>query len=216
LEQREVRTLAAEDLFLHLCLHGCFHLQTGSDLLPFCDIAGLLKKSADKLDWQAIAARSARWGANPCVYLMLLLVRELLGTAPPEQLLADILPGDYQAAFYEEALEQIFGEKPTAPLIKRRIGKLVQIKQNKGLKRKAIALFKEVFPEKAYLALLYPVAVSSPKIYLYYFLRMGRLLVYFAKIFLRLFRRDQSLARAIDREQRLSVLSDWMFPKPHP
>ena len=81
----EVRVFSPEDLFLHLCIHACFDLQTGLGLIPLCDMAGLIKTSADKIDWQIVIERAARWGGQKCVYLMLLLVRELLGAAPPDK-----------------------------------------------------------------------------------------------------------------------------------
>src|ERR1035437_6262637 len=79
----EVHALSPEDLFLHLCIHACSHLQTGLGLIPLCDLAGLMKISADRIDWQVVIERGARWGSHKCVYLILLLVRELLGAAPP-------------------------------------------------------------------------------------------------------------------------------------
>ena len=207
----EVRVFSAEDLFLHLCLHASFHLQTGMDLIPFCDMAGLIKASADKIDWQIVIARATSWGAKKCLYLMLLLVRELLGAAPPDKIMSEIKPDDYQPAFFEEALEQIFDEKPSGQLIKRRIGKLIKIKKVKGIKGKVSAFLKGAFPSRAYMARIYPIAVSSPKIYLCYLFRLGRLLVYYTKMLLRLFHHDQAVIKAIDQEQRVSAVSDWMF-----
>ena len=86
----EVLALSQEDLFLHLCVHACLHLQSGFDLIPLCDIAGLIKTSADKIDWQTVIDRATRWGCQKCVYLMLLLVRELLEVAPPKLLAISI------------------------------------------------------------------------------------------------------------------------------
>lgn len=206
-----VRAFSPEDLFLHLCIHACFHLQTVLDLIPFCDMAGLLKTSAAKIDWQLVISRARRWGAQKCVYLMLLLVRELLGAAPPDKIMAELKPGDYQPAFLSEALEQILDEKPSGQLIRRRIGKLAKIKKTKGIQGKVLAFLREVFPSKVYLARIYPVSVSSPKIYLCYLFRLGRLMVYYTKMLFRLFRRDRSVIKAIDQEQRVSAVSDWMF-----
>ena len=210
-DQIDVRAFSAEDLFLYLCIHACFHLQTGMDLIPFCDIAGLMKISADKIDWQIVISRATRWGGRKCVYLMLLLVRELLGAAPPDEIMSEIKPGDYQPAFFAEALEQIFDEKPASQLIRRRIGKLAKINKVKGIKGKVSTLLKGAFPTRAYIARIYPVSVSSPKIYLYYFIRLGRLSVYYAKVFYRLVRHDQSVLKAVDQEQRVSAVSDWLF-----
>jgi hypothetical protein len=210
-DNAEVRVFSAEDLFLHLCVHAGFHLQTVLDLIPFCDMAGLMKTCADKIDWQIVINRATRWGGQKCVYLMLLLVQELLGAAPPEQILAEIKPGDYQAVYFEEVLDQILDEKPSGQLIRRRIAKLAKIKKGKGIKGKVSAFLKGAFPSRAYMARIYPVPVSSYKIYLYYFFRLGRLFAYFANVLLRIFRRDRSVNSAVDQEQRVSAISDWMF-----
>jgi hypothetical protein len=210
-DNTEVCVFSAEDLFLHLCVHAGFHLQTVLDLIPFCDMAGLMKTCADKIDWQIVINRATRWGARKCVYLMLLLVRELLGAAPPDKILSQIKPTDYQPAFFEEVLEQILDEKPSGQQIRRRIGKLAKIKKVKGIKGKVSAFLKGAFPSRAHMARIYPIAVSSPKIYLCYLFRLGRLLVYYIKMLLRLFHHDQAVIKAIDQEQRVSAVSDWMF-----
>jgi hypothetical protein len=211
IEDIEVRVFSPEDLFLHLCLHASFHMQTGLDLIPFCDMARLISAAADKIDWQIVSVRASDWGAKKCLYLMLLLVRELLGAAPPEGIMSEIKPDDYQPVFFDEALEQIFEEKPSGQLIRRRIGKLAKIKKVKGLKGTVLAFFKGAFQSRAYMARIYPVAVASPKIYLYYFFRLGRLLVYFTTMLIRLFHHDQAVDKAVDQAQRVGSVSDWMF-----
>jgi hypothetical protein len=211
LDNVEVRALSPEDLLLHLCLHAGVHLQTGLDLIPFCDIAGLIKAAADKIDWQIVIERATRWGGQKCVYLMLLLVRELLGAAPPDKIMSEIKPEDYQSVFYDEALERIFDVSPSGQLTVTRIGQLSKIRNIKGPSGKVIALLKRAFPSKEYMALTNGVSVSSPKIYLCYLFRLRRLIIYFTIVLLRLFRRDQSVIKAVDQAQRVSAVSDWMF-----
>ncbi|MCJ7563491.1 MAG: nucleotidyltransferase family protein [Candidatus Aminicenantes bacterium] len=207
----EVRAFSPEDLFLHLCIHAGHHLQTGIDLIPFCDMAGLIKTSGDKIDWQIVIERATRWGGQKCVYLMLLLVRELLGAAPPDKIMSEIKPDDYRSVFFDEALEQIFDVSPAGQLFRIRIGKLSKIKKVKGIRGKVLALLKGVFPSRENLARIYPVSVSSPKIYLCYLFRLGRMIVYYTIVLLRLFRRDQSVIKAVHQEHRVSAVSDWMF-----
>jgi hypothetical protein len=207
----EVRALSPEDLFLHLCIHACFHLQTGLDLIRLCDMAGLIRTSAYKIDWQIVIERAARWGGQKCVYLMLLLVRELLGAAPPDKIMSAMKPDDYQPVFLDEALEQIFPISPSGQLIMQRVGSLYKIKKAKGIRGKATALLKMVFPSKELLASIYPVSVSGPKIYLCYLIRLGRLIAYSTTVLLRLFRRDPSVTKAVRQAHRASAVSGWMF-----
>lgn len=220
----DVRVFSPEDLFLHLCIHACGHLQSGIDLIPLCDLAGLIKTSADQIDWQIVNQRAIGWGGQKCVYLMLLLVRELLGALLSDKIMSAIKPSDYQPVFFEEALEQIFDLSPdilsnvvyreiseSGQLIAITVGQLSNIKKIKGVKGKVLALLKKAFPPKEYLIRFYPVSVSSPKIYLYYLFRLGHLTVYYTLVLLRLFRRDQSVIKAVHRAQRVTAVSDWMF-----
>ena len=220
----EVRVFSPEDLLLHLCIHACSHLQYAIDLIPFCDVAGLIKTSGDKIDWQIVIERATRWGGQKCVYLMLLLVRELLGAAPPDKIMSEIKPDDYQPVFFDEALEQIFDlsldilsnvackkVNLSDQVLTRTMGQLSKIRKVKGIKGKVLALLKKAFPSREYLTHLYPVSGSSPKIYLCYLFRLGNLTVYYTIVLLRLFRRDQSVIKAVHRAHRVTAVCDWMF-----
>jgi hypothetical protein len=209
----EVHALSLEDLFLHLSIHACSHLQTGFGLIPLCDLAGLMKTSADGIDWQIVIERAAHWGGHKCVYLMLLLVRELLGAAPPDEIMSAIKPDDYQSVFFDEGLKEILDvdESSSGQIIALKIGQFSRIRNVKGIRGKVSALLERAFPPKEHLAHIYPVPVSSPKRYLWYLLRLGRLIGYFTIVLLRLFRRDQSVIRAVHQEHRMTALSDWMF-----
>lgn len=207
----EVRVLSPEDLFCHVCIHACDNLPTGLDLIPLCDLAGLIKKSGNQIDWEILIERATRWGGLKCVYLMSLLVRELLGAAPPEKIMSAIKPDDYESGFFDEALEQIFDVSPLDQLIGIRIGSLSKIKKVKGLKGKVLALLKKAFPSKDYLARFYPVSASSSKIYWVYLLRLVRPIYYYTIIPLRLFHRDQAVIKAVHQAHRVRRVSDWMF-----
>lgn len=209
----EARAFSPEDLFLHLCIHACVHLQAGADLfIPLCDIAGLIKTSAYRIDWQIVIDRATCWGGQKCVYLMLLLARELLEAAPPDKIISEIKPDDYQPVYFDEALEQIFGASPLNRLTVIKIGKLSKIEKIQGIKGKVSAILKEAFPSREYLlAHFYQVSVSPPKLYLFYLFRLGRLIVFCTNILLQLFRRDQSVIKAAHQANRMKEVSDWVF-----
>ena len=203
--------LSSEDLLLHLCLHAGLHLQTGMDLIPFCDIAALMKAAGDQFDWRIARERADLWGGRKCVYLMLLLVRDLLGATPPDRILSEMEPADYRASFLDEALEQLFDVSASGQLMKRRIGELAKMFKAKGLRAKAAAFYRGAFPSRDYLARFHPILASSPKLYRYYFFRLGRLLVYAARVPLGMFRRDRTAVRAVDQARRMRAVSNWMF-----
>jgi hypothetical protein len=209
--QGEVLAFSPEDLFLHLCIHACYHLQTGLGLLPLCDLAGLIKAPAVPLDWPILIERAARWRGRKCVYLMLLLVRELMGAAPPDKIMSEIKPDDYQPVFLNETLDQIFSGNPSGLGLRTDIGRLAKINKAKGMRGKFTVLRKAAFPPRACLATVYPVSISSPKIYLCYLSRLARLIVQSAMVLLRLYRRDPSAVNAVQQEHRARSVCDWMF-----
>jgi hypothetical protein len=173
----------------------------------------LIKTFADKIRWPIVVERAKRWGGQKGVYLMLLLVRELLGAAAPDEIMAEIKPEDYQSVFFDEALEQIFDIDLSDQLLRKRIGNILKIKKVKGMRGKVAALSKTAFPSREYLATIYPVSVSSPKIYLCYLFRLRRLMINYAIVLLRVFRREKSTLKAVQQEHRVSAVSDWVFSK---
>ncbi len=207
------RIFSWEDQFLHVCIHACFHLGSGIDLLPFCDMAGLIRVSADQMDWQIVIARATRWGAQKGLYLMLCLVRELLGATVPDHIMAELKPADYQPAFFEKAMAQIFDANPSGQLFRKRIGRLLNIKKQKSIKEKVFALFRGAFPSREYLASITPISPSSPKIVLYYLVRLGRLTVFYFLALFHLLRRDQAVLKEYQEGNWMSAVSDWMFSK---
>jgi len=142
---------------------------------------------------------------------MLLLVRDLLGAAPPDRILSEMRPDDFRTSFIDEALEQLFDVSPSGQLMRRRIGELAKIKNAKGIRGRISAFIKGAFPSREYLARAYPESASSPKVYLTYIFRLGRLLVYAARVLFRLCRRDQTTVTAVDQAHRMRAVSDWMF-----
>jgi len=122
-------------------------------------------------------------------------------------------PDDYRPVFFAEALKQVLDVQASDQLTRRRSGELSKLKKARGIKGSFIAVVKGAFPSKAYLAHYYPVAVSSPKIYLCYLFRLGRLFGYYAWLLVRFILRDRSVIKAVAREQRASAVSDWLFSK---
>jgi hypothetical protein len=171
-----------------------------------------MKTSAGKIDWQVVLERASRWGGQRCVYLMVLLVRELLGAAPPAEIVSAMKPDDYQPAFLDEALEQILDGSPSAQRVGARLGQFAKIQQIRGIRGKALALLRGAFPSRENLARRYPVSASSPKMYLWYLFHLGRLTAYYGVALLRLFRRDPTVIGAVHQAQRVNAVSDWMFP----
>jgi len=82
----QTTALPLEDLFLALCAHGAKHCW--SRLGWVCDIAALLTRCADRLDWSEIACQARALGAERLLSLALLLTANITGVHPPAEALA--------------------------------------------------------------------------------------------------------------------------------
>ena|SRR5688500_7361878 len=81
LNNLKVRSLAAEDLLLSLCVHGSKHLW--SRLEWICDVAELARRT--NLNWSVVIDRAESYGNARMLFLGLYLAKSLLGAALPEQ-----------------------------------------------------------------------------------------------------------------------------------
>jgi hypothetical protein len=205
------RVLSLEDQFLHICLHGCHHLLTAIDLIPFCDLTHFIKKYAETMDWDKIFHRSILWGGQNGVYLILLLASELLGAAVPDKIWSDMKPKDYQPEFFNAALEQIFSATPGGQFMRNRIGTMMRVKKNKGVGDRVTAFLKLAFPSRECMARIYPILPSSPKVYLYYFIRLGRLSAFYAKMLFYVLRGQKTVMNDVRHGNRMGFVSDWIF-----
>ncbi len=87
---RPLSTLATEDLFLFLCVHGAKH---GWPLLSWiCDVAGLMHRSIG-IDWPALLSRAEASQSRRALFLGLHLAHELIGVAIPSDFV-DIMHTD--------------------------------------------------------------------------------------------------------------------------
>jgi hypothetical protein len=84
------RSLSPEDNLLFLANHFPKHVDQQLKLL--CDIAELLKKYRDSLDWAYIVSSAAAWQIKPAVYTALARAQKLLGAPVPEDLLRRLRP----------------------------------------------------------------------------------------------------------------------------
>jgi len=86
-----VRVLEATDCLLFLSAH--ITLQHGYfDLLWLMDLALVMQRLADALEWDAFNTRAERLGLRGAVYYPLLCCERLLGVGPPEGVLERLRP----------------------------------------------------------------------------------------------------------------------------
>lgn len=93
---REVPAMAAEDEFVHICVHGTKHLW--ERLLWIADVAAILAHP-EKLNWKLVRDSALQVGATRMVHLGMLLAHDVLGARLPAEMEQDIRK--------DRALEQV-------------------------------------------------------------------------------------------------------------
>jgi hypothetical protein len=108
LDNRAVRTLAAEDLILVLCVHGTKHMW--QELKWICDVAELIRSQAN-LQWERVLDTAGRSGVRRMLLLGLTLARDLLGAPLPDRM-QEVIQADWAARALATELQQRWLREP--------------------------------------------------------------------------------------------------------
>ncbi len=95
---RPTRLLSWEDTLIHLAIHRS---RSPLRLRWVCDIAELLRRHGDELDWDAVAVRAERVGARTSTWVVLSMAERFLGSAPPAGTLERFRIGRAKATLLE-------------------------------------------------------------------------------------------------------------------
>lgn len=102
------RTLEPHDLLLYLCVHLSLHHCFERSLLWLLDIRLCLERWKDSFDWNRLMRESRRSSASRAIYTVLLLAKELLQAAVPDEFF-QAFPSDYASPEVKAlALEQMW------------------------------------------------------------------------------------------------------------
>jgi hypothetical protein len=168
------RVLSLPDLLTHLSLHAVIdhHLHMG--LRPLVDVQAVLEKIAG--DPAIFNSQSLFQQTQPALAratsLMLRLAHELLAAPLPTE--AVNLPGfpQLENSLYLAACRKLFDEHQPRPLVS---PDLAALASNASFLKKLRILSSRLFLDRRTMATLYPVSPDSPRLYLYYPLRLAYL-----------------------------------------
>jgi hypothetical protein len=104
-----VRGFPPEDLLLILCVHGSKPKHRWGQLGRICDVAELIHVHQG-LDWGHVVAQAGRFGSERRLLLGLLLARDLLGTALPEEVRLRIQADPVVKSLAAQVCEWLFRE----------------------------------------------------------------------------------------------------------
>jgi hypothetical protein len=165
----DVMALSPEDLLAHLCLHVCQRHHLDAGLQSYYDIAEVIGRFRDEIDWTQVAERVRNWDAMRYVGLILHLVGRMFGTAVPDDVLRRLIPGGPDQPIVETAWELVLVRvfRPG-----RVTGSLQDLWSVKPLGGKARRLSDRVFLTRAEMALEYPRSRTAKRLFYYYALRL--------------------------------------------
>jgi len=179
--------LSPEDLLLHLCLHAAFHHIFQFGLRPLYDIWETLRHY--DIDWEQVGLRSREWGANNSIYLALYLAKTEFGIAVPNEVLDTLKPENFDPRLVSWAKEEVLGQ--FEDIVLPPSNNLVKFWESKRPSEKAGIVLNRLFPYREEMAELYRVSPNSPRIYLYYPVRIMDMFRRHSRALWRLSRRDK-------------------------
>jgi len=196
--------LCATDMVLYLSSHACKHrLRLG--LRSLLDIAQVLS-CTDNTIWPELISRSHQWGVQRSTYLILRLVKDLLGVDAPLQVLSDLKPADFNEQVFSGARELVIADLHKSRNVSTSLAKW----QGLGPYGRVSAFFQRAFLPKNNIAELYDVPPRSMKVYWYYLIRCKDLLAKYLGTALSLCRRDEKLT---SMARRKICLNDYLDGK---
>ena len=205
--------MSIEDLLVYLCIHeASAHLFTLYPLRTFFDIDEIITRFSEKIRWDLVEKIANDFGAVNHIYLVLLLAKQIAGTDVPDSFFNRIKPDSYNEDYSKTALINVFSERFETDSIS--AGSLFSLWKNKGIAYRIKILYTAVFPNRIKLAKEFLVEAKSPRIYLYYFARLFKLLKSHGKETMKLLLKDKSIHNEAEkvaaRFSRSSKLKNWL------
>jgi hypothetical protein len=89
--------LSAEDLLLYLAVHLAVHHGLGG-LLWYWDLALVMDRWRDRLEWEVVTTRASRWRVRRALYFALKGCETFFGSSAPARVMASLRPRGPRAA----------------------------------------------------------------------------------------------------------------------
>ena len=201
----EVLMLSPVDLLLHLCSHASVHHGfADAGLRNYLDVALVIHRYGDVIDWEQLTARANRWGIANGVRLVLQLAEEWTGVVIPASALSSLTtapPDDATIAWVRHKIWSgcSFELQSDVP----RFAGKVRLVDKLGVLRDVL------FPSRVVMARMYHVPEESWRILCYYPLRCKDLWMRYRQVMWKLLCRDKKLTTEALQEARLREYLGW-------
>lgn len=208
------RVLTPEDLVLYLCIQISYHhVFDYAALRSLFDVAQVIGAHASEFNWKVFGARAAEWQATRCIYLALLLAREVAGASVPDTVLETLVPRDFDPRLARWAMDRILtveeevADPALASTISDGFGNVWTSRHWRG---KMVAIIKTCFPSREKMAELYALSPESKQIYLQYPRRIQDLVLRHTQHVWGLVQGDETTRAWIEREGKRTALMRWI------
>jgi len=196
-----------EDALIYICAHACYPNPLATGLLPFCDLAAVIGRAKDELDWGAVLERSIEWRARRSVGLCLLLASDFFGGAVPPKALEAAGSSEVDPEAARRAVEKVLGYRAgddSAPL------SLARLAGERSRFGKSAKVLRALFPTPGYLANFHPSDRGSWRIFLRYPSHIAKVLGGGGRAVLGVIRRGRGLVDVYHRER---AILEWLTPE---
>ena len=199
--------LSREDLLLHICIHASIQHRFDLGIVPFCDIARILRQCGDTIDWERVRTRASGWNALRGVYLSLLLARDLVGAPVPDEVLNRYRPDGRDPAIVDWCVELAKSGWCDPLPMSSNIPKLLGPGTFYEKLRFMAGIF---FPPRETMAGYYSVPSRSFLIYLFYPLRIKDVLARYSGTMLKIIRKEKEALHLCELKTKANAVSEWL------
>jgi hypothetical protein len=200
------RMMAPEDLLLHLCHHCALQHSFTGGLRPLVDIAEVIKHHKRTIQWDVVLQRAAEWKMERVLFAALWTSTQMLGVDVPPAVLDPIKP-DNEDAMMEQIRDQVLRPGYVPSRISADLARVWG--ESNGLNRLQ-AGWRAVFPSREWVARRYGLDPSSPRIWLYYPVRLRDVLNRYFPGVRALLRGDKATQQVTSEHARSNAIHDWL------
>lgn len=201
----ELLGLSIEHLLLHISLHNAKH-GFGVGLRPFCDLAALLMRHKEQIEWKRVQAEAERWQITKAVYLSLYFTHDFFDCVP-DHILTLFDPGNVDAGILAVARDQVLSFGRARARLSPAFLELWEAKPNQN---KFTGLLQRVFLPPDVMASIYNLSPDSKRVYLAYPLRVFDLLVRYPAIVQKMVRKDEATLDWAKQSNSVDALRQWL------